>query len=66
MTGLDIARCATVRNDMPVLLHSLEMASAEVADRLMAAEATGRLARLREGNNASPASSSRGVAHRRR
>jgi replicative DNA helicase len=50
VTGLDIARCAAVRNGMPVLLHSLEMTAAEVADRLMAAEATVELARLREEN----------------
>ncbi|MGI5232881.1 replicative DNA helicase [Actinoallomurus sp. CA-142502] len=50
VTALDIARCAAVRNGMPVLLHSLEMTAAEVADRLMAAEATVELARLREEN----------------
>lgn len=50
VTGLDIARCAAVRNGMPTLLHSLEMTAAEVADRLMAAEATVELSRLREEN----------------
>ncbi|GAA0347731.1 replicative DNA helicase [Actinoallomurus spadix] len=50
VTGLDIARSAAVRNGMPTLLHSLEMTAAEVADRLMAAEATVELARLREEN----------------
>ena len=50
VVGLDIARCAAVRHGLPVLLHSLEMTNAETANRLLAAEATVELARLREEN----------------
>lgn len=49
-TALDIARYAAVKNGIPVLLHSLEMTRAEVADRLISAESSVLLARLREQN----------------
>lgn len=49
-TAMDIARCAAIRNSEPVLLISMEMGRAEIADRLLSAEATVLLSHLREGN----------------
>lgn len=48
VTALDIARRAAIRDGLPVLLHSLEMTGAEVADRLISAESGVLLANLRE------------------
>lgn len=47
VVGLDIARHAAIRRGLPVLFFSLEMSSAELADRLIAAEARVNITRIR-------------------
>ena len=48
--ALDFARSATIKNDQPAILFSLEMGRSEIAMRLLAAEASIPMHLLRKGN----------------
>ncbi|MEV4001011.1 replicative DNA helicase [Actinomadura sp. NPDC049753] len=50
VVGLDVARFAAIRRGLPTLFFSLEMSSAELADRLVAAEARVNLHAIRARN----------------
>ena len=47
--GLDFARSAAIKNDMPTIIFSLEMGRSEIAMRLLSAEASVPLQHMRKG-----------------
>jgi replicative DNA helicase len=47
--GLDFARAAAIKNDMPTIIFSLEMGRSEIAMRLLSAEAAVPLQSMRKG-----------------
>ena len=47
--GLDIARAAAIKHDMPTIIFSLEMGKSEIAMRLLSAEASVPLQHMRKG-----------------
>jgi replicative DNA helicase len=47
--GLDLARSAAIKNDMPTIIFSLEMGRSEIAMRLLSAEASVPLQHMRKG-----------------
>ncbi|CAN5360212.1 replicative DNA helicase [soil metagenome] len=47
--GLDFARSAAIKNDMPTIIFSLEMGRSEIAMRLLSAEAAVPLQHMRKG-----------------
>ena len=48
--GLDFARAASIHNDMPSIVFSLEMGRSEIAMRLLSAEASVPLQHMRKGS----------------
>ena len=48
--ALDLARSAAIRHKMPTIFFSLEMGKAEIAMRLLSAETTIPLQKMRKGN----------------
>jgi len=47
--GLDFARAAAIKHDMPTIIFSLEMGRSEIAMRLLSAEAAVPLQSMRKG-----------------
>ena len=47
--GLDFARAAAIKNDLPTIIFSLEMGRSEIAMRLLSAEASVPLQNMRKG-----------------
>jgi replicative DNA helicase len=47
--GLDLARSAAIKNDMPTIIFSLEMGRSEIAMRLLSAESSVPLQHMRKG-----------------
>src|SRR5690606_4291743 len=47
--GLDFARAAAIKHDLPTIIFSLEMGRSEIAMRLLSAEASVPLQNMRKG-----------------